>query len=135
MKKIYKISFQIYRAILILILPLFLLAKFMVGSAGHNSRSKISDYALIGFVILTAVLLTILDKNYQSKSKFRDVLRFTIIGLVFISIIFLFYGLYDFAQLYLNHNFGLEDNIPLTILLLLNALSITLLIGLVKNKI
>jgi hypothetical protein len=135
MVNIYKISFQIYRAILILILPLFLFAKLMVGAAGHNPESKISDYAFIGFVILTAILLTIFDKNYQSKSMLRNTLRITIISLVFVSIIFLFYGLYDFTIQYLNHNFDFEDNIPVAILLVLISLSATLLIGLIKNKI
>jgi FlaA1/EpsC-like NDP-sugar epimerase len=135
MVNIYKISFQIYRAILILILPLFLFAKFMVGLAGHNPENKISDYVLIGFAILTAILLTILNKNYQSKSRLVNTLRITIISLVFVSIIFLFYGLYDFTIQYLNHNFDFEDNIPVAILLVLISLSMTLLIGLIKNKV
>ncbi|RKR08790.1 hypothetical protein C8C83_0379 [Flavobacterium sp. 90] len=135
MINIYKISFQIYRAILILILPLFLFAKLMVGAAGHNPESKISDYAFIGFAILTAILLTIFNKNYQSKSMLRNTLRITIISLVFVSIIFLFYGLYYFTIQYLNHNFDFEDNIPVAILLVLISLSATLLIGLIKNKI
>jgi len=135
MVNIYKISLQIYRAILILILPLFLFAKFMVGAAGHNTENKISDYAFIGFAILTAILLTILNKNYQLKSILRNTLRITIISLVFVSIIFLFYGLYDFTIQYLNHNFDFEDNIPVAILLVLISLSMTLLIGLIKNKV
>lgn len=135
MVNIYKISLQIYRAILILILPLFLFAKIMVGAAGHNTENKISDYAFIGFAILTAILLTILNKNYQLKSILRNTLRITIISLVFVSIIFLFYGLYDFTMQYLNHNFDFEDNIPVAILLVLISLSMTLLIGLIKNKV
>lgn len=135
MKNIYKISFQIYRAILIAILPLFLFAKVMVGMAGHNPETKITDYLLIGFAILTAILLTVFHKASQSKSIINNSLRFTIISLILVSIIFLFYGLYDFTLLYINHNFVLEDNIPVTILLLLIALSTTLFIGLIKNKI
>lgn len=107
----------------------------MVGAAGHNPESKISDYAFIGFAILTAILLTIFNKNYQSKSMLRNTLRITIISLVFVSIIFLFYGLYYFTIQYLNHNFDFEDNIPVAILLVLISLSATLLIGLIKNKI
>ncbi|QOG02055.1 hypothetical protein [Flavobacterium sp. MDT1-60] len=135
MKNIYKISFQIYRAILIASLPLFLFAKVMVGAAGHNTETRTTDYLLIGFAILTAILLTILNNYNQSKDIIRNPLRFTIISLVLVSIIFLFYGLYDFTLLYLNHNFVVEDNIPVTILLLLIALSATLVIGLIKNKI
>lgn len=135
MRNIYKISFQIYRAILIAISPFFLFAKMMVGMAGHNPETKITDYLLIGFSIITAILLTVFYKASQSKSINRNYLRFSIISLVLVGIIFLFYGLYDFTLLYLNHNFAVEDNIPVTILLLLITLSTTLFIGLIKNKI
>jgi hypothetical protein len=135
MKNIYKISFQIYRAILISILPLFLLAKFMVAMAGHNPDTKITDYALIVFAVLTAILLTVFNKTYQSKSILRNTLRATIISLVLVNIIFLLYGLYNYTLLYFSNNFELENNIPVAVLLLLTALSVTLLIGLIKNKI
>lgn len=135
MKNIYKISFQIYRAILIAILPLFLFSKVMVGAAGHNTETKTTDYLLIVFVILTAILLTVFYKASQSKSNITNSLRFIIISLILVSIVFLFYGLYNFTLLYLNHGFVVEDNIPVTILVMLIALSTTLVIGLIKNKI
>jgi len=134
MKNSYRISFHIYRGILISILPLFLFAKLMVGAAGHNSEIKISDYGFVGFSILTAVLLTAFNQTDHAKS-IRKILRSTIIVLVLIGILFLLYGLYDFTMLYFDHHFTLQDNIPVGILLLLIALSATLLIGLLKNKI
>jgi len=134
MKNSYRISFHIYRGILISILPLFLFAKLMVGAAGHNTEIKISDSAFVGFSILTAVLLTAFNQTDHAKS-IRKILRSTIIVLVLIGILFLLYGLYDFTMLYFDHHFTLQDNIPVGILLLLIALSATLLIGLLKNKI
>ena len=134
MKNSYKISFHIYRGILISIVPLFLFAKLMVGAAGHNTEIKINDYSFVGFSILTAVLLTAFNQTDHAKS-IRKILRSTIIILVLIGILFLLYGLYDFTMLYFDHHFTLQDNIPVGILLLLIALSATLLIGLLKNKI
>ena len=134
MKNSYRISFHIYRGILISILPLFLFAKLRVCAAGHNSEIKISDYSFVVFSILTALLLTAFNQTDHAKS-IRKILRSTIIVLVLIGILFLLYGLYDFTMLYFDHHFTLQDNIPVGILLLLIALSATLLIGLLKNKI
>ena len=135
MNRIYKISFQIYRIILILALPTFLIANFLVAAAGHNSPMKIDDYFLLGFVILVPTLLTILIKTDKAKFRFRKTIRFVIIGLISISIVFFFYGLYDFWLIYQNRNFGIEDNIPVTIIMFFIALSSMLLVGLAKNRI
>lgn len=135
MNKIYKISFHVYRIILILTLPLFFLAKFIVGVAGHNSRIEITDYFLLLFIILTPTLLTILNKVDKAEIVYRNILCFTVIGLISISIVFLFYGLYDFWLLYYDQKFGIGDTVPVAIILLLITLSATLLVGLVKNRI
>ncbi|WP_432671398.1 hypothetical protein [Flavobacterium sp. SM2513] len=107
----------------------------MVGAAGHNSKVEITDYFIFIFVILTPILLTAFKKIDNTKITHRKVLRFTTIVLVTISIIFLFYGLYDFYILYQELNFGIGDNIPVAIIILLITLSSTLVVGLVKNRI
>ena len=135
MNRIYKISFYVYRIILVLIVPLIFFAKLMVGAAGHNSKVEITDYFIFIFVILTPILLTAFKKIDHTKITRRKILRFSTIVLVTVSIIFLLYGLYDFYILYQELNFGIGDNIPVAIIILLITLSSTLLVGLVKNRI
>jgi hypothetical protein len=135
MSRIYKVSFHIYRIILISIIPIYFFCKFIVGMAGHNSEIEITDYLLLAFAILTPTLLTVLSKTDKVEIALRNTLRFIIIGLVLISIGFLFYGLYDSWLLYQDQNFGIGDNIPVAIILLLITLSSILLVGLAKNKI
>ena len=135
MNRIYKISFQIYRIILILALPTFLFTNFLVAKAGHNSPMKIDDYFLLGFVILVPTLLTILIKTDKAKISLRKTIRFVIIGLISTSMGFFFYGLYDSWLLYQDQNFGIGDTIPVAIIIFLIALSFLLLVGLAKNRI
>ena len=134
MNTIYKISLKIYRAILILIIPLSLIAKFLVGAAGHNSETKNEDYLLFAFVVVTITLLTIL-KSSKITILVRNVIRFAVIVLISLNIIFLFYGLYDEYLVYMDNNFQNGDNILIAIIILLILLSTTSIAGVLKDKI
>ena len=134
MTNIFRLSANIYQFLLILVIPLSLIAKFLVGAAGHNSESTISDYALIIYVIVALTSLIILKKpniNNQSKTIIRSILLVLILGSVFCEL----YGLYNIYSLYINHQFQYGDNIPAIIIILLIILSSTLFIGILKNKI
>jgi hypothetical protein len=135
MSKIYKNSFNIYRAILIITAPIFLVGNFLVGLGGHNSELKITDYLILGFTIITPILLTVFIKIDNDKITIRNTFRIAIMGLVTLSIASLFYGLYDSWLLYQDQNFGIGDNIPVAIIIFLIALSSLLLVGLAKNRI
>lgn len=135
MNKVYKNSFNIYRAILIITAPIFLVAHFLVGLGGHNPELKFSDYLIIGFTIITPILLTIFIKTKKDKIQIRNKIRIAIMVLIAISIASLFYGLYDSWLLYRDQNFGIGDTIPIAIIVFLIALSFFLLVGLAKNKI
>ena len=135
MNRVYKISFQVYRIILISILPLFFFAQFMVGTAGHNSKTETTDYFLLAFAILTPILLTILSKLDNTKVILRKRIRFILIILILTSIGFLIYGLYDSLLVYQNGNFNSGDSIAVSIIIALIALSSTIIVGLTKNKI
>lgn len=126
----YKVSFHIYRIVLIAVIPLYFFAKFMVGTAGHNSNVEITDYFVAVFVILTSVLLLI----FQKSNKKRNDLRFAIVVLLAINIAFFVYQLYDFWLLYKRQNFGMADNIPVAIIMFLIVLCSIVISGLLKNK-
>ena len=106
----------------------------MVGLAGHNSETENVDYLLLAFVITTSILITVLNRNHLAENKFKNILRYIIIGLISTGVVFLFYGLYDSWLLYRDQNFGIGDNIPVVIIILLITLSSILLIGLFKKK-
>ena len=106
----------------------------MVGFAGHNSETENVDYFLLAFLIITSILLAVFNRNHLAENKFKNILRNIIVGLISIGLVFLFYGLYDSWLLYSNQNFGIGDNIPVVIIILLITLSSVLLIGLLKHK-
>lgn len=135
MNKVYKNSFNIYRAILIITAPIFLVGNFLVGLGGHNSELKFTDYLIVGFTIITPILLTIFIKTHNDKITIRNTIRNAIMVLIVLSIASLFYGLYDSWLLYQDQNFGIGDTIPVVIIIFLIALSSLLLVGLAKNRI
>ena len=135
MDKIYKICLHTYRIILILALPTYLISYFLVGAAGHNSTMKIENLVLLGFLIIVPTLLTILVKIDNAKIQLKKALCIILIVLIWISVLYFFYGLYDFWSLFQNERFELGDSIPVLFIIFFIALSSVLLVGLVKNKI
>lgn len=135
MNKVYKNSFTIYRAILIITAPIFLVGHFLAGVGGHNPELRFTDYLIVGFTIITPVLLTVFIKTANDKIAIRNTIRIAIMVLIASSITCLFYGLYDSWLLYQDQNFGIGDTIPAAIIIFLIALSSILLVGLAKNKI
>ena|GEM_PF-3552724 len=135
MNKVYKNSFNIYRAILIIAAPIFLVAHLLVGLGGHNPELKFTDYLIVGFTIITPILLTIFIKTANDKITIRNTIRIAIMVLIALGIASLFYGLYDSWLLYQDQNFEIGDAIPVAIIIFLIALSSLLLAGLAKNRI
>jgi hypothetical protein len=134
MNQIFKYSFLIYRAILILMLPLLFIGKFITAMCGHNTPLKVSDYLVFYLIVFTSLLLILLPKIDKVKIALRTTIRNILILLITINILYLLYGLYDMWQLYHHRNFTTADNIPLAIMYFLIVLSFLLLIGLIKNK-
>ncbi len=135
MKNKYILSFQIYRTILFLLLPVFLFGIFMVGTAGHNSNMKISDYFIFAFIITTSIVLTTLKKLDNKENLKRKTLNLTAKLLVTLGVIILLFGIFEQIKMYLKNSFTIGDIITTIILLSLIILSIILLIGLIKNKV
>ncbi|MEN2400176.1 hypothetical protein GKZ90_0010330 [Flavobacterium sp. MC2016-06] len=134
MDKIFKLSANIYQFLLILIIPLFLIAKFLVGAAGHNSAITILDYALFAYAIIVLILLINL-KKLNAANQLKNSIRIVLSVLILTSICYELYQLYAIYLLYKNHYFVEGDNISIGIILLIIALSTTLLAGLIKDKI
>lgn len=135
MDKIYKICFHTYRVLLLLALPTYLISYFLVGAAGHNSTVKIENLVLLGFLIIVPTLLTILVKTRNPENKLKKALRIILVALISISVLFLFYGLYDFWSLFQNDRSDIGDFTPILFIMFFVALSSVLLVGLAKNKI
>jgi hypothetical protein len=133
--KIYKITFNIYRMVLISIVPLYFIFNFMDGIGGHNSTIKNSEYLLLIFIFFTVTFLTLLNNTEKIKTTLRNFLRFSLVGLILINIGFLILELNNLFTLYKKHNFGIGDNIPVIIIIFLIFLCSILMIGIINNKI
>lgn len=135
MKNKYILCFKIYRTILFLLLPLFLFAIFMVGTAGHNSNMKNSDYFIFAFIIITSIVLTTLKKIDNKENLKGKTLNLTAKLLVTLGVIIVLFGIFEQIKIYLKNSFTIGDIITTIILLSLIILSVILLIGLIKNKV
>ena len=133
MNRIFKISFQIYRIILILIIPIYFLSKFLVGVAGHNPPTSNSEYLFLCFSFLALIALMTIRKSKNISLKKSLVVFISIF--VVVGIVLTFCGLYDAWILYRNQNFGFGDNIPVAIMICFIFISVTFLVGLIKDKV
>jgi hypothetical protein len=107
----------------------------MVGIGGHNSSIKNSEYLLLIFIFFTVTFLTLLNNTEKIKNTLRNLLRFSLVGLISINIGFLILKLNNSWTLYKEHNFRIGDNIPVIIIIFLIFLCSILMIGIIKNKI
>ncbi|WP_339888405.1 hypothetical protein [uncultured Flavobacterium sp.] len=135
MKKTYILTFQIYRIILFLFLPLYIIAVFIVGTAGHNPNLKFLDFSFFGFIILTPIVLTIFKNTANNETVIKKTLNSSSIILVLIGILIFIFEILEQVKFYKKDNFTNGDVITTIILITLTFLSIILLIGLIKNKI
>jgi hypothetical protein len=127
----YKLCAVIYRLVLALLIPVFLVAQILVGAAGHNSDFKWPEYLGLAFIVITVTLLTILFNIEDQKTRVYSIIRYASIALVSVSIVFEIYGLYD---LFSNNDFS-KDVIPISIVFLFTIISLTVLSGIIKEKI
>ncbi|MBE8723544.1 hypothetical protein C4F50_01200 [Flavobacterium sp. KB82] len=107
---------------------LFFIPASMDGFEGWTTHFDIKDYLLLGYEIVTALLLTLFLQK-QSRT-----VRILLLILITITLPFLFYGLYEII-LFKFQNSNHNDFILLTALLLFISLSSTVWIGLFKSKI
>ena len=135
MKNSYQISFQLYRAVLVLIFILFFISKFLVGVGGHNSNIEKSEILLLIFLLFSFFIFFVLRKSDASKRQFKNLIRFISIALVLMGCVFSLLQLKEIWQLMQEQNFTIYGVIPLVIILLFNVLSGFFIAGLVKNKI
>jgi len=131
MELIYKLCSIIYRLVLTLVIPVFVVAKIFVGAAGHNSDVTWSDYLVFAFSVTTLTLLNIWVHFGKLESHLRSIIRFACIILVSISIVFEIYGLFD---LFLDSEFSIGENIGILIALLFTMVSLPVLRKLMKDK-
>lgn len=131
MDRVYKSSFILYRIILISIIPVFFISKFAVGSAGHNSDARFSDYLLLLFSIFTSALFIFFNKI---EIRFKKLVSKIIICLISVSMFLLLIGLFDFWKLYQKQNFVIGDTVSIAIILAIIMLNILVLLGFIKNK-
>lgn len=131
MELLYKLCSIIYRLILALVIPVFVVAKVLVGAAGHNSDVTWSDYLVFAFSVITLTILTIWFRIGKEESRVRNIIHLSCITLVSISIVFEIYGLYD---LFSNSEFSPGENIGISIVLLFTIVSLTVLWRIMKDK-
>jgi hypothetical protein len=129
---IFKYSFIVYRFILILSVPLFITAEFLVGVGGHNSDPNNTNYLFYGFAIITSVLLTVFKQTDKTKFRLRKILRYINIILVSLSIA---YEIYELIKMIEEYNFLTEETITMLLGISFTTISFTLLYGLFKDKI
>lgn len=135
MKNIYTLSFHLYRTILFLVVPLFLIGNFMIGSAGHNSSLQLSDYLILAFSLLTPIVLTIVKKIDTKETLTGKTFNLIAKLLVLLGAIILLIGIYEQLKIYLKIGFTTGAVVTVIVLLSLLILSLILLMGLLKNKI
>ncbi len=126
---IFKSSFIIYRLILILSVPLFITAEFLVG--GHNSDPNNTNYLFYLFAIITSVLLTIFKQTDKTKFKLKKSLCYANIILVSISSVYVIYELNKIIQEY---SFLTEETITILLVITFGLINLTLLYGLFRDK-
>lgn len=135
MKNTYTLSFHLYRTILFLVVPLFLIGNFMIGSAGHNSSLQLSDYLILAFSLLTPIVLTIVKKIDTKETLTGKTFNLFAKLLVLLGAIILLIGMYEQLKIYLKIGFTIGAVVTVIVLLSLLILSLILLMGLLKNKI
>ncbi len=135
MKNTYTLSFHLYRTILCLVVPLFLIGNFMTGSAGHNSSLQLSDYLILAFSLLTPIVLTIVKKIDTKETLTGKTFNLIAKLLVLLGAIILLIGIYEQLKIYLKIGFTTGAVVTVIVLLSLLILSLILLMGLLKNKI
>lgn len=131
MKFLYKLCSVIYRIVLALVLPVFVVSQVLVGAAGHSSDPKWHDYLLVTVCVTTVILLTTLVHLDKEDSNVRNIIRYACIVFVSVSVAFEVYGLYD---LYTTSDFSNGEIIGIAIFLLFTLISITVLWGIIKDK-
>lgn len=68
----------LYCIILALLLLLSLVAKFLVGAAGHTSSSGVSDYVFIAYCVITFICLV---SHINRPSQFFKYLNTVLVGI------------------------------------------------------
>lgn len=131
MKFLYKLCSVIYRIVLALVLPVFIVAQVLVGAAGHSSDPKWHDYLLVTVCVATVILLTTLFHLDKEDSTVRNIIRYACIVLISVSIAFEVYGLYDICSA---GDFSNGEAIGVAIFLLFTLISITVLWGVIKDE-
>jgi len=132
MTNIYKVCSVIYRIALILIIPLTIIAQFLVAAAGHNRSYGKYDYLALIFIIITVALLTFHTNFNGEKKQAGSILRYACISFVSIGLCLELYGLYD---LFRSSGFSAEENIISLVVILFTMISVMVLRGLINGKI
>lgn len=129
---IFKSSFIIYRFILILSVPLFITAEFLVGVGGHNSDPHNTNYLFYLFAIITFVLLTIFKQTDKTKFKLKKLLCYCNIFLVLISSV---YVINELTKIIQEYSFLTEETIAILLVIAFELINLILLYGLFRDKI
>lgn len=93
MKYVFRISSIIFRTGLLLVPIVAFIASALVGTAGHSSNFKKTDYLLFVFCITTFIVLTVYE-NIKKKEK-TNVIFLLALVLTLISAVFLIYFIVD----------------------------------------
>ncbi|MEO8770412.1 MAG: hypothetical protein ABI402_10020 [Ferruginibacter sp.] len=131
MTKIYFIASISYRLVFGILIPLSLYAIAMVSSAGHDPHMGEACLTLL-FIATTISLLTIYQNSDKENNAGRKAFRYTLIGLVLVSLFYECYSLYD--TWIICGCFTKEDNIESFIIFIFGLITSTVLAGLIKNK-
>ena len=131
MNQLIKICSIIYRLVLVLIVPANLLGNLLAAIAGHNRNFSWVDYLMFGYLLLTAILLTLYYKIKKRQAKHTGFLFYVVSGLVFMSIVFQLYQLYDIF--FICRCFSPEENVFTAAIFIFLIISSIVFIGLIKK--
>ncbi len=126
MLKVYSV---IYRIMLVLAVLFLFVAKFLVGAAGHNSDTGVSDDIFIAYCIIT--IIGLMTYANTKTGRLKQVLRFVNVALVLFGILA---AGYIAGTIFYEGESILEMAIPLILVIIFIITGIQLLRAFIKDK-
>lgn len=132
MKFLFKISLSIYRTVLLLAIPLFLLRKLLIYAAGHNPHDTPWEYSLYVFIIITNIVLYLYSNARKQDNNVSLKLFSCTVILVMTCTLATFYELYD--NLFICKCVQSEELVASILLALFAIIGIIIILGMIRER-
>lgn len=130
---LYKPCSILFRIILGLAIPALILGQFYSGAAGHNRNFSVSDKLFFAYLIATITLLTYYHNSEKKHLLIGKVIFYAISALVFVSMVYELYALYD--TFFICNCFTTGDNIISILIFIFFLISTIVFVGLILERI